>query len=76
MKNALINTIIWGIVSVLWTVLAVWRVLDNEETLSLVFTIITAVLSLVCFVLNLIRFVRERRAQKRQDTTALEADEA
>ena len=76
MKNALINTIIWGIVSVLWTVLAVWRVLDNEETLSLVFTIITAVLSLVCFVLNLIRFVRERRAQKRQETTALEADEA
>ena len=76
MKNALINTIIWGIVSVLWTVLAVWRVLDNAETLSLVFTIITAVLSLVCFVLNLIRFVRERRAQKRQETAALEADEA
>ena len=76
MKNALINTIIWGIVSILWTVLAVWRVLDNDETLSLVFTIITAVLSLVCFVLNLIRFVRERRAQKRQETTALEVGEA
>ncbi len=76
MKNTLINTIIWGIVSILWTVLAVWRVLDNEETPFLVFNIITAVLSVVCFVLNLIRFVRERRAQKRQEVAALENGEA
>lgn len=70
MKNTLINAIIWGLVAPLWCALAVWRILDMQEAWVIALTLLTAALSVVCFVLHLVRLLRERRAIRQKDLGA------
>ena len=62
MKRNLTNVIIWGIVSLLWIGLAVWRLVDHEAGLLIGMTVGVAFLSSVCFVLNLLRYIKDGRA--------------
>ena len=54
MKNHLISAIIWTIVSVLWAVLAVWRIADGDELGLILLSVIVAILSAISAVLHFI----------------------
>ena len=67
MKNSWINVIIWGLVAPLWCALAAWRIVEARGAWVIALTLLTAVLSVVCFVLWLVRLLRERRAIRQQN---------
>ena len=60
MKNHLISAVIWTIVSVLWTVLAVWRIADGDEIGLILLTVIVAILSIISAVLNFINYRKNK----------------
>jgi len=61
MKNHLISAVIWAIVSVLWTVLAVWRIADGDEPGLILLSVIVAILSIISAVLNFINYVKTNK---------------
>ncbi len=59
-KGRMINLVIWGLLTVLWSFLAATKIGVEEETVVLVLNILVAVLSLVNFVIHLVFLVKKK----------------
>ena len=59
-KTRVINLIIWGLLTVLWTYLAITKIGVPDATVTLVLNILVAVLSLVNFVIHLVFLVKKK----------------
>ena len=59
-KTRVINLIIWGLLTVLWTFLAVAKLGVPDETVPLILNALVAVLSLVNFVIHLVFLLKKK----------------
>ncbi len=59
-KGRIINLVIWGLLTVLWSFLAATKIGVEEETVVLVLNILVAVLSFVNFVIHLVFLIRKK----------------
>ena len=59
-KGRIINLVIWGLLTVLWSFLAATKIGVEEETVVLVLNILVAVLSFVNFVIYLVFLIRKK----------------
>jgi hypothetical protein len=59
-KGRMINLVIWGLLTVLWSFLAATKIGVEEETVVLVLNILVAVLSFVNFVIHLVFLIRKK----------------
>lgn len=59
-KGRMINLVIWGLLTVLWSFLAATKIGVEEETVVLVLNILVAVLSLVNFVIHLVFLLKKK----------------
>ena len=60
-KGRVINLVIWGLLTVLWTVLTVSKLAaESSETWEIVMNALVGVLSLVNFVIHLVFLVKKK----------------
>ena len=59
-KGRIINLVLWGLLTVLWSFLAATKIGVEEETVVLVLNILVAVLSFVNFVIHLVFLIRKK----------------
>ena len=59
-KGRIINLIIWGFLTVLWTVLTVFKVTSSAEAWEIAMNALVAVLSLVNLVIHLVFLVKKK----------------
>ena len=59
-KGRIINLVIWGLLTVLWSFLAATKIGVEEETVVLVLNILVAALSLVNFVIHLVFLIKKK----------------
>ena len=59
-KGRIINLVIWGLLTVLWSFLAATKVGVEGETVVLVLNTLVAVLSLVNFIIHLVFLIRKK----------------
>ena len=59
-KGRIINLVIWGLLTVLWSFLVATKVGVEGETVVLVLNTLVAVLSLVNFIIHLVFLIRKK----------------
>lgn len=59
-KGRVINLIIWGALTLLWTALTVMKITASGESWEIIMNALVAVLSLVNFVIHLIFLLKKK----------------
>ena len=65
----LFNTILWYVVSAMWTVTMIFRITEDEKSFFLIFiTGFTLLASLACAIINHNPYLKEKNAPQAPDT--------
>ena len=66
-KRYLVSTVIWSTVSVLWTVLMIMKIVSGDDLAPILLNGFTALASLVCAIMNLVNFCKNRKKDCSKD---------